>query len=105
MRRPAPRPLGTALAAVVSASQPPTPLAAAQAAWPDVAGPVLAAEAEPVGEREGVLVIRCSSAVWAQELELMAPDLLVRLGERLGAPAQGSITALRFKVGSGANRT
>jgi predicted nucleic acid-binding Zn ribbon protein len=38
------------------------------------------------------LTISCRSSTWAQELDLMAPELLARLSERLG---EGRITALR----------
>jgi hypothetical protein len=38
-----------------------------------------------------VLVVTCSSAVWAQELDLMAPDLIARLNGLLGREAVGSL--------------
>ena len=104
MRRPAPRPLGDALDAALATARPPTLLAAAQAAWADAAGPVLAAETEPVAERDGLLTVRCSSAIWAQELELMGVELLERLGQRLSAPVPGTVTGLRFRVGSPTNQ-
>ena len=44
----------------------------------------MAAQAEPTGERDGVVTVTCSSAVWAQELDLMAPDLVERLNAALG---------------------
>jgi predicted nucleic acid-binding Zn ribbon protein len=47
-----------------------------------------------------VVTVACESGVWAQELELLAPDLLNRLEARLGARSVGK---LRFVVGSGAN--
>jgi predicted nucleic acid-binding Zn ribbon protein len=58
-------------------------LARVQGVWPDVAGPVVAAAAEPVSEREGFVTVACESAVWAQELELLKPDLEARLDARL----------------------
>jgi predicted nucleic acid-binding Zn ribbon protein len=48
----------------------------------------------PVGERDGVVTISCRSAVWAQELDLLGPDLLKRLNEALEQP----LTALRFSA-------
>ena len=57
-----------------------------QLVWPDVAGSAIAAEATPVAERDGVLTVSCRSAVWAQELDLLAPDLIGRLNERLEEP-------------------
>ena len=87
------------------AVEPATALARAQAAWAEVAGPSLAGFAAPASERRGVLTLACESATWAQELELLGPDLLVRLN----AAAAGSTGAappfsrLRFVVGSAPN--
>jgi predicted nucleic acid-binding Zn ribbon protein len=100
MRRLAPRPLSAALDRVVPDVAPDTLLARVQAAWGEVAGTRLAAAAAPVAEREGVVTVACQSGVWAQELELLAPDLLTRLE---GALEGQSVTKLRFVVGSGAN--
>ena len=33
----------------------------------------------------------CSSAVWAQELDLMGPELVERLNDALGVPAVRSL--------------
>jgi predicted nucleic acid-binding Zn ribbon protein len=88
---------------VVSSARPATLLALVQEAWPQVAGETLAAEADPVAEREGVLTVRCSSAAWAQELELMAPELLERLADRIGPAAQGTVERIRFRTGSEPN--
>ena len=66
---------------------PATTLAAVQRAWAGVAGDAIAHEAEPVAEREGVVTIACRSSVWAQEIELLAGDLVPRLNAALGAPA------------------
>jgi predicted nucleic acid-binding Zn ribbon protein len=74
-------------------------LARVQACWPDVAGPVLAAEASPVSEHGGKLTLNCRSAVWAQELELLAPELLQRLNAALADGATAPLSALRFRVG------
>lgn len=62
---------------------PPTSLAAVQLAWGELVGERIAAVTEVTGEREGVITVQCSSAVWAQELELMAPRILKRLEEQL----------------------
>ena len=87
MRRRAPRPLGAALAGVVDDLAPATTLARVQRAWAGVAGEAVAREAEPVAEREGVVTVECRSSVWAQEIELLAHDLVARLNEALGGPA------------------
>ncbi|MDX6637825.1 MAG: hypothetical protein QOJ01_1336 [Solirubrobacterales bacterium] len=87
-----PRSLAGAVEAVLARTAPQTTLAAVQLAWPAVAGAAIAAEATPVSERAGVVTVSCRSAVWAQELDLLAPDLL----KRLNAAQETPIAALRF---------
>jgi predicted nucleic acid-binding Zn ribbon protein len=103
VRRRAPRPLALALDGVVERSEPATVLARAQAAWREAAGPGLAPFAAPVSERDGVLTVACESGVWAQELELLGPDLLTRMNEALGGPDGAALERLRFVVGSAPN--
>jgi predicted nucleic acid-binding Zn ribbon protein len=95
MRRREPRPLGPAVAALADRLAPLTPLAEVQRVWGDAVGEVVAAQAEPTGEHEGVLVVTCASAVWAQELDLMAPDVIARVNALLGTP---SVRALRCRT-------
>jgi predicted nucleic acid-binding Zn ribbon protein len=71
---------------------PQTLLAEAQRVWAEAVGSAIAAEAEPIAERGGVLTISCSASVWAHELDLMAPAILERLNEAL---RHGRITRLR----------
>ena len=108
MRRLAPRALSAALEGVVREAEPATLLARVQALWPEVAGPGLSAFAAPVSERDGVVTVACESAVWAQELELLGPDLLTRFGDALGRDSTrtpgASVKKLRFVVGSAPNR-
>jgi predicted nucleic acid-binding Zn ribbon protein len=85
MRRREPRPAGRAVAALAERLAPLTLLADVQRVWADAVGEVVAAQAEPTGERDGVLLVTCSSAVWAQELDLMAPELVGRLNALLAA--------------------
>jgi len=77
---------------LVSRLAPRTLLAEVQRAWPAVVGETIAAEATPTADRAGTLTITCRSAVWAQELDLMGPELVVRLNTALGREA---VTALR----------
>ena len=86
MRRRAPMPLAGAVEALAARLEPMTPLASIQRAWPDAVGPAVAAECEPVSERGGTVTVVCRSAVWAQELTYMGPDLVARLNAALGAP-------------------
>jgi predicted nucleic acid-binding Zn ribbon protein len=92
----APRRLGHALDRLAADLAPATTLARVQARWPDAVGPAIAAEAEPVAEREGVVTVACGSAVWAQELDLLGPDLVRRLNASLGvAEGEGPVRRLR----------
>jgi predicted nucleic acid-binding Zn ribbon protein len=95
--RRAPRPLRFALEGLARELEPATLLAEVQRLWPGVAGEAIAAEAEPTGERAGVLTIACGSSVWASELDLMGPALVARLNEALGRPA---ISRLRCVTGT-----
>jgi predicted nucleic acid-binding Zn ribbon protein len=92
MRRRAPRPLSSAIAGLADQLAPKTVLAEVQRVWPSVVGATVPKEATPTTEHGGSLTIACRSSVWAQELDLMAPELVGRLNARLGA---GRITTLR----------
>jgi predicted nucleic acid-binding Zn ribbon protein len=90
-----------ALSSILPDARPAGLLAAVQSAWPVVAGEVLAGAATPVSERDGTVTVACESAVWAQELELLGPDLARRLNEVL---REARVKRLRFVVSSGVNR-
>jgi predicted nucleic acid-binding Zn ribbon protein len=102
VRRLAPRPLRQVLEGVTRAAAPSGTLAGVQSSWKEVVGTEVIAQAEPVSERDGVVTVRCASGAWAQELELLAPDLLDRLGEALGDGSQ--VRSLRFVAGSSRGR-
>jgi predicted nucleic acid-binding Zn ribbon protein len=86
VRRLAPRPLALARDDLRVRLAPATPLAAVQRAWADAVGPAVAAEATPVAERDGIVTVSCRSGVWAQELDLLAPDVVERLNAALERP-------------------
>jgi predicted nucleic acid-binding Zn ribbon protein len=94
-RRRAPRPAVAAIRAARDRAAPKTPLAALQGAWTVAVGERIAAVAQPVSERDGAVVVDCSDAVWAQELDLMQGQLLARLREQMGERAP---SALRFRA-------
>jgi predicted nucleic acid-binding Zn ribbon protein len=96
MSRAAPRSLSVALRDLATAIAPATTLAAVQGVWASVAGPSVAAAAKPTAERDGVLTVTCTAAVWAQELDLMSQELVPRLNAALGAEA---IRELRCRTG------
>jgi len=91
-RRPGPRPLAFALDALTASTMPATLLAEVQRAWPEAAGAAFAGQTEPVAERAGTITVACTSAVWAQELDLLSERVVERLNEALGRPA---VRALR----------
>jgi len=96
MGRRTPRPVSRALRAAVAPIAPATPLAAVQGAWEEAVGAKIAAEATPVAERDGVVTVACRSATWAQELDLLADQMLARVRERL--PEGVSVARLRFSA-------
>ena len=96
MSNAAPRPLATALESLTASLAPVTTLARVQEVWERATGPAIASAAQPVCERDGVLTVSCEASVWAQELELMAPELLRMLNSALGAEL---VQALRCRTG------
>ena len=94
-RRFEPRRLGEALGRVVEESAPPTLLAAVQVSWGAACGAHVAERATPVRERDGVVFVACSSAIWAQELDLIQAEIRSRLNRLLGSER---VKALRFSA-------
>jgi predicted nucleic acid-binding Zn ribbon protein len=92
----APRPISTALGALTATLAPATTLARVQEIWAGAAGPAIAAAASPTAERDGILTVTCTAAVWAQELDLMAGELIPNLNAALGEQA---IRELRCRTG------
>jgi predicted nucleic acid-binding Zn ribbon protein len=85
-----PRRIGSAIATLTDSLEPMTLLAAVQRAWPDAVGETIAAVAHPTGAREGTVIVTCESSVWAQELELMGPEIVAKLNRLVdGAPVAG----------------
>jgi len=87
MRRRGPRPLATALDRLTGELMPATLLAEVQRAWEPAAGAAFARQCVPDVERDGVVTVACSSAVLAQELDLLSELVVARLNERLGRRA------------------
>ncbi len=96
MSRAAPRMLSVALDDLTASIAPATTLARVQEIWDRAAGSAIAASARPTAERDGVLTVTCAAAVWAQELDLMAAQLIPRINDALGAEA---IRELRCRTG------
>ena len=79
------RPLGPGLRSFTASLAPLTLLAEVQTVWEQAVGAGVAARATPTAERAGVLTVTCEAAVWAQELDLMGPELVAGLNAALGA--------------------
>ena len=91
MSRREPRSAALAVRELAERLAPASGLAAVQRVWESAVGPALAAQARPTGEGQGVLTVTCSSAVWAQELDLMGQAVIERLNAALGGPAVRSL--------------
>jgi predicted nucleic acid-binding Zn ribbon protein len=96
MRRRAPRPVSHAVEGLAATLAPATTLARVQEVWEGATGHAIATAARPVAERNGVLTVICEAAVWAQELDLMAAELITRLNAALG---DERIRELRCRTG------
>jgi len=81
---------------LTAALAPASTLARVQEVWERAVGPAIAASAHPSAERDGVLSVTCEAAVWAQEIDLMAGDLIPRLNAAL---AGERIRELRCRTG------
>lgn len=90
--RRSPRRLAVALDQVRDGLEPDSLLAEVQRVWRDVVGTMIALEAEPTGERGGVVTVSCSASVWAQELDLMGPAIVANLNRALRT---GRVSRLR----------
>jgi predicted nucleic acid-binding Zn ribbon protein len=82
--RRAPRSLQYALDDLTDDLAPATLLGDVQRVWSATVGPSIAAQAQPTTERGGVVTVSCAASVWAQELDLMAPQIIERLNAALG---------------------
>lgn len=96
-RSPRPKKLGELLGSFTEEVAPQTTLASVQTIWATLVGDRIAAVTEVIDERDGVVTVQCSSAVWAQELEMMSPRITSRLREELGDSAPEK---LRFRAGT-----
>jgi len=55
--------------------------------WEACVGPQIAAQARPLRLRDGVLEVRVSQPVWMQQLQLLKPQLLAKINQRLDGTA------------------
>jgi predicted nucleic acid-binding Zn ribbon protein len=85
VRRTGPRPVAFALEGFTADVAPATTIAAVQRVWHQAAMG-FADHAQPTSERDGVITVKCSEAVWASEMNLMQELIVSRLNEALGRP-------------------
>jgi predicted nucleic acid-binding Zn ribbon protein len=83
---------------------PQTLLADVQRAWPAAVGAGIAAQAQPTAEHGGVVEVSCAASVWAQELDLLAPAILQRLNEALGAQRVSRLRCITIPAGDAKSR-
>jgi predicted nucleic acid-binding Zn ribbon protein len=81
-----PQPLGTVLRDLIERLGYREKIDAARAveAWPELAGPTVAAVTESVWMRDGRLFVKVRSAPWRHQLHLQREGWRRRLNERLG---------------------
>jgi predicted nucleic acid-binding Zn ribbon protein len=96
MSRLAPRSLSVAMRALTNGLAPASTLGRVQQVWERAAGSAIALAARPTAERNGVLTVTCEASVWAQELDLIADELIASINAALGA---AEIRELRCRSG------
>jgi predicted nucleic acid-binding Zn ribbon protein len=60
--------------------------------WAAIVGPEVAAHARPLAYDDGELVVGTDSTAWATQIRLLAPTLLARLADELGAGVVRAVT-------------
>lgn len=95
LSRRSPRELSAPLTELRRQWAPESLLAEVQELWAQAVGSQIAAAATPIGERDGVVLVGCAEAAWAQELDLLAGPITARLNERL---TRGTVRRLRCVI-------
>ena len=93
--RRSPRSVDLAIDSLRERLEPQTLIADVQRCWPPAVGAALAAHSTPVAERGGTVTVACSSAIWAQEIDLMSQAVLETLNRAL---RDGRVNRLRCVV-------
>jgi predicted nucleic acid-binding Zn ribbon protein len=94
-----PRQVGELVARFRRESAPPSLLASVQSSWKEAVGRQVAGQATPVAEHDGVITVRCRSAVWAAELTMLSDQLAENLNKVLSEGPR--VKGLRFAAGGG----
>jgi len=70
------------------------------AQWRAAVGPRIADRARPIALERGVLVVKVVTSVWANELSMLAPQIIAKLAEPAANGWTGiEVKSLRFRVG------
>ena len=68
--------------------------------WRAAVGPRIADRARPIALERGVLVVKVVTSVWANELSMLAPQIIKKLAESAPNGSPGvEVKSLRFRVG------
>ena len=68
--------------------------------WRAAVGPRIADRARPIALERGVLVVKVVTSVWANELSMLAPQIIKKLAESTPNGSAGiEVKSLRFRVG------
>jgi predicted nucleic acid-binding Zn ribbon protein len=86
VRRDDPAPLNAAISGLVSAAGWELAVAAGSVfgRWAEIVGPALASHTTPESLNDGVLVVASDSTAWAEQVRLLASDLVRKLNAELG---------------------
>lgn len=69
------------------------------AQWRAAVGPRIADRARPIALERGVLVVKVVTSVWANELSMLAPQIIAKLAEPAPNGSPGiEVKSLRFRV-------
>lgn len=69
------------------------------ARWRAAVGPRIADRARPVAIERGLLIVKVVTSVWANELAMLAPQILEKLAKPSNLGPALDIKGLRFRVG------
>lgn len=64
--------------------------------WAEIVGPKIAKETRAEHVRGAILFVNCSGPVWAQQLELLKPEIMKKVRAAVGP---GIIMDIRFRTG------
>ena len=103
IRRDDPQPLGAALGGLLSSRgwRQRAAVGAVFGSWDQIVGADVAAHTRPEAFDDGELVVAADSAAWATQVRLLAPQLIRRLADELGA---GTVRRVRVRGPSGPAR-